>query len=198
MIKVEIKGLDKLTKDLKDLGVNRIPSYAARAITEIANRVQDAMITDAQSNLMIRGNWLIKGSKFGINRKAANRNDLTATVSTRAPWLIEQEMDRILTPKVASSLAVPGIWRRGERLAATRSPRNLKNTFKLKTRFGNEAIYQRIGTGRLSSLVARFILRKKTPEPQRIHLISAAWVTIDKVSVQVMNEMIEQAINEKG
>ena len=195
-IQIQVKGVDELVRNLRDLGVNRIPNYVARALTEIANQAQSAMIENAQSMLTIRGNWLVKGYKYGINRKQAYKNDLTAEVSTAAPWLIEQEMKTIITPRKASSLAMPRIWQAGSRLAVTRSPKYLKNTFKLKSKYGNEIIYQRQGSGRLSSLVPLFVLRKQTPEPQRVHLIDTAVETINKVAGPVMAGMLDQAIKE--
>lgn len=85
-IQIQVKGIDELVRNLHDLGVNRIPNYVARALTGIADQAQGAMIGNAQSNLTIRGSWLTKGTKYGINRKAATKSDLTAVVSTTAPW----------------------------------------------------------------------------------------------------------------
>jgi hypothetical protein len=195
-IQIQVKGIDELTRNLRDLGVNRIPNYVARALTEIANQTQDAMIGNAQSNLTIRGSWLTKGTKYGINRKAATKSDLTAVVSTTAPWLIEQETKTIITPRKASSLAMPRIWQRGSRLAVTKSPKNIPNTIKLKSKFGNEIIYQRQGSGRLTSLVPLFILRKQTPEKQRVHLVNTATEMVNKIAVPVMAGMVQQAIQE--
>ena len=195
-IQVQVKGIDELSRNLRDLGVNRIPNYVARALTGIADQAQNAMMGNARSMLTIRGNWLVKGYKYGINRKQAYKNDLTAEVSTAAPWLIEQETKTVITPRKASSLAMPMIWQPGSRLAVTRSPKYLKNTIKLKSKFGNEIIYQRQGSGRLASLVPLFILRKQTPEPQRVHLIDTAVDTINKVSTPVMAGMLDQAIKE--
>ncbi|TRZ51091.1 hypothetical protein D4S03_05655 [bacterium] len=195
-IQIQVKGIEGLVRNLRDLGVNRIPNYVARALTEIANQAQDAMMGNARSMLTVRGNWLVKGYKYGINRKQAYKNDLTAEVSTAAPWLIEQETKTILTPRKASSLAMPMIWQPGSRLAVTRSPKYLKNTFKLKSKYGNEIIYQRQGSGRLAHLVPLFVLRKQTPEPQRVHLIDTAIQTIDKVAGPVMAGMLDQAIKE--
>ena len=195
-IQIQVKGVDEFVKNLRDLGVNRIPNYVARALTGIADQAQGAMMGHARSMLTIRGNWLVKGYKYGINRKQAYKNNLAAEVSTVAPWLIEQETKTTITPRKASSLAMPMIWQPGSRLAVTRSPRYLKNTFKLKSKFGNEIIYQRQGSGRLTSLVPLFVLRKQTPEPQRVHLVDTAINTINKVAAPVMSGMIEQAIKE--
>ena len=195
-IRIQVEGVDELARNIRALGVNRIPNYVARALTEIANQAQDAMIGNARSMLTIRGNWLTKGYKYGINRKQAYKNDLTAEVSTSAPWLIEQETKTVLTPRKASSLAMPFIWQRSSRLAATKSPKNIPNTIRLKSKYGNEIIYQRQGGGKLAHLVPLFVLRKKTPEPQRVHLISTATETINKVATPVMADMLNQAIKE--
>ncbi len=196
-IQIQVKGVDELVRNLQDLGVNRIPNYVARALTRIADQAQDAMIRNAQSNLTVRGNWLTKGYRHGINRKAATKNDMTAVVSTTAPWLIEQETKTILTPRKASALAMPRIWQRGSRLAITKSPKYIPNTIKLKSKFGNEIIYQRQGKGRLASLVPLFILRKQTPEKQRVHLVITATEMINKIATPVMAGMVQQAIQEK-
>jgi len=195
-IQIQVKGVDELVKDLRDLCVNRIPNYVARALTGIADQAQNAMMGNARSKLTIRGNWLVKGYKYGINRKRAYKNDLTAEVSTAAPWLIEQETKTVLTPRKASSLAMPMIWQPGSRLAVTRSPKYLKNTIKLKSKYGNEIIYQRQGSGKLAHLVPLFVLRKQTPEPQRVHLVETAIQTINKVAAPVMVGMVDQAIKE--
>ena len=47
-IQIQVKGIDELSRNLRDLGVNRIPNYVARALTEIANQAQDAMIGNAR------------------------------------------------------------------------------------------------------------------------------------------------------
>jgi hypothetical protein len=117
-------------------------------------------------------------------------------VSTTAPWLIEQETKTIITPRKAGSLAVPFIWQRGSRLAVTKSPKNIPNTIKLKSKFGNEIIYQRQGKGRLATLVPLFILRKGTPEPKRVHLVKTTTEMVNKIAVPVMAGMVQTAIQE--
>ena len=91
---------------------------------------------------------------------------------------------------------MPFIWQRSSRLAATKSPKNIPNTIRLKSKYGNEIIYQRQGSGKLAHLVPLFILRKKTPEPQRVHLVDTAKQTIDKVAAPVITGMLDQAIKE--
>lgn len=93
-IQIQVKGIDELVKNLLDLGVNRIPSYVARALTGIADQAQGAMEKSMRSALTIRGTWAIRGYKYSIKRIQAYKGNLQATVSTEAPWLFEQETKR--------------------------------------------------------------------------------------------------------
>lgn len=197
-MEIKVEGVDKFVADLRDLGINRLPNYLARALTAIAEKMQDAMIDDTRRNLQVRGNWLTKGYKYGINRKRAFKNDLNAEVYSIAPWLFEQETMTLLKPRESSTLAVPRIWQRESRTAATKSPRSIPGTIRLKTKYGNEMIARREGTGRLSRLVPLFYLRKQTPERTRIHLYKTGMDTYKRVEEQTFNEMLKTAINERS
>ena len=99
-IQIQVKGVDDLVRNLRDLGVNRIP--ICRTCTD-RDRESDAGRDDRERAIDADRSWRLahKGTKYGINRKAATKNDLTAIVSTTAPWLIEQETRTILTPRKA-------------------------------------------------------------------------------------------------
>ena len=200
-IQIQVKGVDELVRNLRDLGVNRIPNYVARALTGIADQAQGAMDKNMRAGLTVRGIWDTKGYKYGINRTAASKNNLQAEVYSIAPWLFEQETMTTITPRKAGMLATPTRWVRPSRLneeviKKALRPRSLQRTFKIKSRYGNEVIYQRSGTGRLSTMLPMYVLRHQTPEPQRIHLVDAATETINKVSGPVLAGMIQQAIDE--
>ena len=200
-IQIQVKGVDELVRNLRDLGVNRIPNYVARALTSIADQAQDAMEKNMRSALTIRGTWAIRGYKYSIKRIAANKKNLEAEVYTEAPWLVEQETKTTITPRKSGMLAEPTRWVRPSRLneeiiKRSLRPRNLQRTFKVTSRYGNEVIYQRRGTGRLSTMLPMYVLRHQTPEPQRIHLVDIAIKTINKVSGPVITGMLDQAIKE--
>lgn len=201
-IQIQVKGIDELVRNLYDLGVNRIPNYVARALTGIADQAQNAMEKNLRSNLTVRGIWSTRGYKFSIKRYPAHKNNLQAEVSTEAPWLVEQETKTTITPRESGRLAVPTKWIRESRTSKEITckylrPRNLKNTFKIKSRYGNEMIYMRTGYGKTSLIVPMYVLRARTPEPIRIHLVDTAIETINKVSGTVLAGMIQQAIQEK-
>ena len=200
-IQIQVNGVDELVRNLRDLRVNRIPNYVARALTGIANQAQDAMEKNMRANLTIRGIWATRGYKYSIKRIAANKKNLEAEVYTEAPWLFEQETKTAISPRKSGLLATPTRWVRPSRLneeviKKALRPRSLQRTFKVMSRYGNEVIYQRRGTGRLSTMLPMYVLRHQTPEPQRIHLIDTAKETIDKVAGPVMAGMLDQAIKE--
>ena len=200
-IQIQVKGIDELARNLRDLGVNRIPNYVARALTGIADQAQDAMEKNMRANLTVRGIWATRGYRYSIKRIAANKKNLEAEVYTEAPWLFEQETKTTITPRKSGLLATPTRWVRPSRLneeiiKKALRPRNLQRTFKVMSRYGNEVIYQRRGTGRLSTILPMYVLRQQTPEPQRIHLVDTATETINKVSGPVLAGMIQQAIQE--
>ena len=200
-IQIQVKGIDELVRNLRDLGVNRIPNYVARALTGIADQAQDAMEKNMRSNLTIRGIWSTRGYKYSIKRIQARKDNLQAEVYTEAPWLVEQETKTTITPRKSGLLAEPTRWVRPSRLneeiiKKAMRPRNLKRAFKVTSRYGNVVIYQRSGYGRLSTILPMYVLRPQTPEPQRVHLVDTAIETINKASGPVMASMIQQAIAE--
>jgi len=161
-IRIQVKGVDELARNLRDLGVNRIPNYVARGLTAIADQVQDAMIQETRSELTVRGTWLQKGTKFGINRKAATKSDPTATVSSSARWLVaeETEAQRVPVSNAGShpypggmNLAIPMPSVRPSRLTdvpipRALMPRNLARRFVIKSRKGSLILMRRMGEGR--------------------------------------------------
>jgi hypothetical protein len=200
-IQIQVTGIVELVRNLRDLGVNRIPNYVARALTGIADQAQSAMEKNMRSALTIRGTWATRGYKYSVKRIAANKKNLEAEVYTEAPWLFEQETKSTITPRKAGLLATPTRWVRPSRLneeviKKALRPRSLKRTFKVMSRYGNEVIYQRSGTGRLSTILPMYVLRRQTPEPQRIHLVDVAVEAINKAIDPVIADMLDQAIKE--
>lgn len=160
MITVEVKGVDKLVKDLQELGAQRIPNHVSRAINEVANAAQKAMIFETTSNLTTRNNWFKPGTRYGINRKASTKNTLEATVSSVAPWLAAQEGGEMFkTARKSNFLAVPMGTIRANRQDPRKVPRywlpkNLgTKLFPINTKHGI-VLYQRMRNGVLRAMYA--------------------------------------------
>ena len=201
-IKVQVKGVDDLVRNLRDLGINRIPNYVARSLTLLAERVQDAMIGETKEHLTVRGTWLKKGARYGINRKAATKTDLTATVWTQAPWLIEQEEAKPKTPRSGVYLAIPLLAIRSGRTDPKKIPRRLSpSALRGKvveiTEKGQTILYEH-GTKVSRHFLPLYLLKRSAPIPKRIHLLETADKTINAMYRGVMSEMIGRAIAEKG
>jgi len=203
-ISVKVEGVDKLVRDLDDLAIKRIPNYVARGITMLAERVQEAMETETRGHLTVRGTWLRKGTRFGINRKAATKNDLTATVSTRAPWLVSEEEDVRRVPVAGGMhLAIPLASVRPSRAAdvpipRALMPRNLKRTFVVRGRDGSSILMQRVGKGNISGMVPMYTLVRQARIPKRIHLVDEAGKTVNRLWGGVADEIMKRAIEERG
>jgi len=199
-ITVKVEGVEKLAQDLRELGTKRIPNYVARSLTMLAERVQDSMEAETRAHLTVRGTWLRKGTRFGINRIAATKDNLTATVWTQAGWLIAEERDDVRRPVGGRLLAVPLPSIRPGRLnpevlSVAKKPRNFPGAFLMQTKSG-PMIMQRQGKGRISSLVPLYALKKQVPIPRRVHLIQTAGKTINEMYQGVMGEMVQRAIDE--
>jgi len=199
-IQIQVKGVDELVRNLRDLGVNRIPNYVARSLTMLAECVQDSMEAETREHLTVRGTWLRKGTRYGINRIAATKGNLTATVWTQAGWLIAEEQDDVRRPVGGRQLAVPLASIRPGRLnpevlSVAKKPRNFPRAFLMQTKSG-PMIMQRQGKGPISSLVPLYALKRQVPIPRRVHLIQAASKTINEMYQPVMTEMIQSAIQE--
>ena len=140
----------------------------------------------------MRGSWLTKGTKFGINRKAATKNDLTAVVSTTAPWLIEQETKTIITPRKASSLGnakdMAARVKAGSNEESEEHPEHDQTQVEVWQRDHLSATGERQAAHPLcpcSSCASR------RPRQQRVHLVNTATETINKMAVPVMAGMMQ-------
>jgi len=124
-IQIQVKGIDELVRNLRDLGVNRIPNHVARAINEAALAAQSKMIEETVGHLTVRGSWLRPGTRFGMNLTRATKDNLEAHVFSRAPWLFEQETMEFKTAG-KSRIAVPMPAVRAGRTDPAKIPKRLK------------------------------------------------------------------------
>jgi len=199
MIQVEVKGLDRLVADLRNLGAVRIPNYLARAINDLASDAQKAMIAETQNTLTVRGTWFRTGTRFGFNRKASNKSTLQATVFTRAPWMQQQEEQTFKTAQ-KSFLAVPMPAVRASRTDPKKIPRRLTpkamgaKLFKIQTKRG-VVLYQRL---KRAGLRAMYALERTIRYPRRVHVIDAARKVVEMNATKAIENQINNAIREQG
>jgi len=200
-IKVQVKGVDKFVADLKDLGAVRIPNYVARSLTLLAERVQDAMIAETERGLTVRGTWLRKGTRFGVNRTAATKDNLKATVSSKAPWLVAEEFETIRRAQSGDILIPLSAVRAGRTdpkiIQRRYSAAMRRKLIKFTNEKGQTILYEH-GTKGSRHFLPLFLVRQSAPIPRRVHLLETADKTINAMYRGVMSEMIGRAIAEKG
>ena len=202
-VAVQIQGVDQLVRRLTDLGTKKIPVFVALSLTTIADKVQDALIAHTRLRLTVRGRWLVKGYKYGINRYRATKNNLAAEVWTQAPWLVEQEAAMPSRPEKARRLAVPLGILRASRLDPRKIPRrllpgSLKRSFLMRTKSGKDVIFVRKGKGKGSRIEPMYRLERETKIPKRLELVDTAKHHIDRQWSPAMQYALDQAIREAG
>lgn len=198
---VQIQGVDELVRNLTGLGTKKIPVFVALSLTTIADKVQDALIAHTRLRLTVRGRWLVKGYKYGINRYRATKNNLTAEVWTQAPWLLEQEAGQPISPEKSERFAVPFSAVRSSRLSTQvvprrLRPRRLKRTFLIKTKAGEEILFRRKGRGSRSFIFPVYHLQRQTRIPQRLALVETARHYLDRRWSPAMQYALDQATRE--
>ena len=210
-IQIQVKGIGELVRNLRDLGVNRIPNYVARSLTMLAENVQTAMIEETMGHLTVRGSWIRPGTRYGINRTAATKDNLTAVVSTRAGWLVEQELDPQHTARASGHLLVPFAAVRASRTETAVIPRRMTPSrmgdklIRIETKKG-PVLFERIkgGAGRgkarktVSMLIPLWALERQVRIPKRVHLLDKADAVINERWRPVTSEMLRRAIAERG
>jgi hypothetical protein len=190
-------------RSLTDLGTKKIPVFVALSLTTLADKVQDALISHTRLRLTVRGRWLVKGYKYGINRYKATARNLEAEVWTQAPWLIEQEVAVPSRPEKAKRLAVPLAILRASRLDPRKIPRrllpgSLKRSFLLRTKSGKDVIFVRKGKGKGSRIEPMYRLERETRIPKRLELVKTGKHYIDRHWSLAMQHALDQAIREAG
>lgn len=212
-IGIKVEGVDAFARQLRDLGINRIPNYVARSLTALAERVQDGMIAETQRELTVRGTWLRKGTRFGVNRKPASKDRLVATVSTAAPWLVSEEVEDTRRSHTGRRILIPLPAVRTGRQDAGKIPskfnaaarRSRLSLVRIKSdRSGEEILYERVhgksGRGRnrktMSMLVPLFLLQESAPIPRRVRLLENGEKAVNAMYPAVVGAMLQRAIEE--
>lgn len=211
MLTVKVEGLQEMVKALESLKSDRIPNYVARALTETANKVQTAMIEETMRGLTVRGSWIRPGTRYGINRTPATKNNLAAIVSSGAQWLVEQELDPVHEPRLSQHLLVPFPAVRVDRTEIAPIPRRMTpkrmagKLVKIETKRG-PVLFERVkgksGRGKLarfmSMLVPMWALERKVRIPKRVRVLDVAQRAADEHAEKAIVMAIDAAIREQG
>ena len=106
--------LSDLPKYIVDIG-KQVRFATARTLTIVATETQQWLTTVwLPSKIRLRTAWWKPGRKYGVNRtlswtgKAPSDGDMSATVASRAPWLVENERGATKKPK-GKWLLIPNV-----------------------------------------------------------------------------------------
>ena len=97
-LSVTLHGLDAWVSKIRNLP-KQLRYATAVSLTRSAEHAQESILSRTRDVFTIRKNWLTPGYKFGINRKMARVDDLSAEVFTRAPWMLRHEEGGTETPQ---------------------------------------------------------------------------------------------------
>lgn len=192
---ITLHGLEAWTAKIRNLP-KQLRYATAVAITRSAEHAQDAILARTRDVFTIRKNWLTPGYKFGINRKAARKDDLSASVYTRAPWMLLHEEGGNKLPK-KQYLAVPqeGVRRtKKDLIPASQKPRALKRSFVIwKTKSG-PMLFKRVGRGKGSTIMPMYAFERSAKIESRWQFVSTGIATVKQVYRKIFSSAIKNAL----
>lgn len=161
--KMEVTGIKEATRFLNDLQKRQIPFATAKALTDTANQARGEIVKHLQSTYTLRTPWYKPGTRYGINVAIAKKNNLVAEVFTRAPWMARHEEGGLKLP-AGRNLAIPSAFvkrTKRELISKANRPRNLKNAFLVRSKSGQETLFQRVGRGRNRTIRPMYFLERQ-------------------------------------
>lgn len=146
MFNIEIKGLKEFSSKMNDVVKKQIPFATSRALNKTAEDIRKEELSNLEKKFTLRKPWYKPGTKLGINVKKSHKTNLTAEVYTRAPFMKLHETGGTKKPRSGKYIAIPttNIKRTKKGLIGkAKRPRNLKRSFWIKSRTGQEMLMQR-------------------------------------------------------
>lgn len=171
----------------------QIVFVTARALTWTADDVRMDIREGIKDQFKVRNRWTEQGNKYGIKFKPATKKDLTATVYTRADWLVDHEKGATRKAERSKYRAIPTEEvRRSKKdiIRKNQRPRNLKRSFVVKT--GSEALFmQRKGKGKRSTTRVMYVMNREVKIEK-----NAVFATIaPKSAVKHFNRQLLQSVS---
>lgn len=194
-LNITMHGLEAWVVKMRNLP-KQIRYATAVALTKSADAAQETILSRTRDVFTIRKNWLTPGYKFGINRKTARADDLTAEVYTRAPWMLRHEEGGLKLPK-GEHLAVPqeGVRRtKKDLIPAGQKPKALKRSFIIwKTKSG-PMLFQRVGRGKASRIKPMYAFEKSAHIEARWQFVTTGIATVKKVYGKIFAAALKDAL----
>ncbi len=192
---INVIGLDLWIGKIRNLP-KQLRYATAVTLTRSAEHAQESILSRTRDVFTIRKNWLTPGYMFGINRKTARADDLTAEVYTRAPWMLLQEEGGVKLPK-KQYLAVPqeGVRRtKKDLIPASQKPRALKRSFIIwKTKSG-PMLFKRVGRGKGSTIKAMYAFERSATIESRWQFVKTGVAVVKKVYGKIFAAALKDAL----
>lgn len=202
---LEISGLNILDDAIAGLTKfkSQLPFAMSLAVNNTAKLVQYFEVSSQlPSKLTLRNQWFKPGSRFGINIKFSNKENLTATVGSRAWWLQLPEFGGTKTPKAGGRFVLtPDSSIR--QTSKTLVPKSLKpkkilankksEAFLIKSG-DKEILFQRTGPGR-NELKPLYYGKPSTQVAPRLSFESSAREKVREVYATEFQKAFKQAVS---
>lgn len=196
MITVDISGLKETENYLKALASGDLRFGVAKGLTSLANGIRDKVKQELPQRFTLRTSWWSRGP-YAIKTQMANKQTLTASVFTDAPWMEMQEEGGTKIPTKSKRLAIPmEAVKRTKRdlVSKNQKPRALAKAFIIHTKSGHDFMAVRIGRGKRSVMKLMWLLEKKATIKKRFGFHETAQKVIDRVGLTHINEGIKYAL----
>lgn len=194
-LNITLHGLEVWAAKIRNLP-KQIRYATAVALTKSVDAAQETILARTRDVFTIRKNWLTPGYKFGINRKMARADDLSAEVYTLAPWMFRQEEGGLKLPK-GEHLAVPqqGVRRtKKDLIPAGQKPKALKRSFVVwKTKSG-PMLFQRVGRGKSSTIKPMYAFEKSVHIEARWQFVRTGIAKVKQVYGKIFTAAIKDAL----
>lgn len=202
-IKVDMKPVQEM---LAKAGTE-MPFAIAKGLTKTAQDVQSKVIEGLPNRFTLRTGWYKPNTPYGFKIEKATKQNMTAKVFTKAPFMQLQEEGGTKRLPSGKRIAVPFLEQQGRRpgvvygvkrtkrdlIMKSQKPRNLAKAFTLKGRHG-DLLAMRQGRGKRSVLRIMYALEQVAQIKKRLGFAETARMVINAVWRRNLEDAINYAL----
>ena len=206
MIKIEVDM--KPVQEMLARAGREMPFAIAKGLTKTAQDVQAKVIADLPSKFTLRTGWYKPNTPLGFKIEKATKQNMTATVFTRAPFMQLQEEGGERKHFRGRRLAVPFLEQQGRKpgviygvkrtkrdlIMKSQRPRNLAaKAFTIKGKHG-DLLAVRQGRGKRSVLRIMYALEQVVQIKKRLGFAETARMVVNAVWRRNLEDAIDYAL----